>query len=46
MDEDVAMDDDASPANQEDELKEYNLESYDEDDSMPGMHPFAVLFAS
>lgn len=39
MDEDVAMDDDTKSKTGEDDLKQYDLENYDEDDSMPGMSP-------
>ena len=42
-DEDVSMDVDepkkpAKPTNGDDDLAEYNLDDYDEDDAMPGMY--------
>ena len=36
MDEDVTMGDDSKPEAEEDDLKQYNLDNYDEDESMPG----------
>lgn len=36
MDEDVTMEDDSKPKTEEDDLKQYNLDNYDEDESMPG----------
>ena len=36
MDEDVTMEDESKPKTEEDDLKQYNLDNYDEDESMPG----------
>ena len=40
MDEDVTMEDDSKPKAEEDDLKQYNLDNYDEDESMPGAFRF------
>lgn len=32
----------AKPSNGDDDLAEYNLDDYDEDDAMPGMCPFPI----
>lgn len=37
MDEDVAMDDDSKPKKEDEVVEKYNLDSYDDDDAMPGM---------
>ena len=40
MDEDVPMDEDPKPpkdASASDDLAQYNLDNYDEDDAMPGL---------
>ncbi|EPT05519.1 hypothetical protein FOMPIDRAFT_1155298 [Fomitopsis schrenkii] len=47
-DEDVSMDVDepkkpAKPSNGDDDLAEYNLDDYDEDDTMPAMGPFSNI---
>ena len=37
MNEDVEMGDDSKPKTEEDELKQYDLDNYDEEDETPGM---------
>lgn len=44
MDEDVAMDDDTKPKKADDDLEKYNLDDYDEDDTMPGAFSFRIMF--
>ncbi|KIP11071.1 hypothetical protein PHLGIDRAFT_100387 [Phlebiopsis gigantea 11061_1 CR5-6] len=43
MDEDVTMEDDSKPKTEEDDLKQYNLDNYDEDESMLAMGPFSNI---
>ena len=49
-DEDVSMDVDepkkpAKPSNGDDDLAEYNLDDYDEDDAMPGMRTLSLYLS-
>jgi hypothetical protein len=37
MDEDIAMNDESKPKKDGDDLEKYNLDSYDDDDAMPGI---------